>query len=101
MGEALPIPGIVLFLDQNGNSRYSTAVGYSRVDIDNSNGQTTDAYKAGQYALVNLLAVPVPNVMIGGELQWGHRENNSDGFNSDDVRLQFSFRYNFSWKLGG
>ena len=39
--------------------------------------------------------------MMGGEFQWGRRENFSDGFHSDDVKLQFSFKYNFSHKLGG
>ena len=34
--------------------------------------------------------------MMGGELQWAHRENNSDGFSVDDFRLQFSFKYSFS-----
>jgi len=40
-------------------------------------------------------------VMVGGEYQWGRRENFSDGFHSDGVKVQFSFKYNFSWKLGG
>jgi hypothetical protein len=101
VGEALPVSGLSLYLDHTWNSRYSTAIGYSRVDVDNSDGQTTDAYQSGQYASVNLLATPATNVMIGGELQWTHRENNSDGFKVDDLRLQFSFKYNFSWKLGG
>jgi hypothetical protein len=101
VGEALPIQGLVLFLDHNWNSKYSTSVGYSRVDIDNSDAQTASAYKAGQYFIANLLSTPAPNVMIGGELQWGHRENNSDGFSVDDVRLQFSFKYSFSHKMGG
>jgi hypothetical protein len=39
--------------------------------------------------------------MIGAELQWGRRENFSDGFQSDGLKLQFSFKYNFSYKLGG
>ena len=56
---------------------------------------------SGKYTLGNLLYYPVPNVMIGGELQWGRRENFSDGFQSDGFKLQFSFKYNFSWKLGG
>ena len=42
-----------------------------------------------------------PNVMVGGEYQWGRRENFSDGFQSDGFKIQFSFKYNFSWKLGG
>ena len=44
---------------------------------------------------------PVPNVMMGGELQWGRRQNFADGFHADGFKLQFSFKYNFSWKLGG
>jgi hypothetical protein len=39
--------------------------------------------------------------MMGGELQWGRRTNFMDGFSSDDLRIQFSFKYNFSWMLGG
>ena len=70
-------------------------------DNDNTDGQAPDAFKVGQYALGNLLYYPVPNVMMGGELQWGRRENFSDGFQSDGFKVQFSFKYNFSWKLGG
>ena len=39
--------------------------------------------------------------MFGAEFQWAHRENKSDGFKVDDVRLQFSFKYSFSYKVGG
>ena len=39
--------------------------------------------------------------MMGGEFQWARRENNSDGFSVNDVRLQFTFKYNFSVKVGG
>ena len=41
------------------------------------------------------------NVMVGAELQWGQRENFSDGFTSDAVKVQFSFKYNFSHTFGG
>ena len=50
------------------------------VDIDNSNGQTADAYKRGQYALANILYHPTPDVFLGPEIQWGKRENFRDGF---------------------
>jgi hypothetical protein len=39
--------------------------------------------------------------MVGGELQWGRRGNYKDDFQSDGFKLQFSLKYNFSWKLGG
>ncbi len=80
---------------------WSTSAGYSRVDISNSDLQAANAYKNGQYASFNLLATPVKNVMMGGEFQWAHRENFSDGFSVNDVRLQFSFKYSFGYKIGG
>jgi DcaP outer membrane protein len=95
-GVALPMWSMVAFLDHNWNKRFSTAVGYSFLDIDNSNGQTADAFHRGHYGLANLLYYPVENVMMGGEFQWGRRENFLDGFKADDFRIQFSFKYNFS-----
>jgi hypothetical protein len=100
-GETIPITGLVLFLDHTWNKRFSSTVGYSRQDNDNTADQAPGAFRVGQYALGNLLYYPVPNVMVGGELQWGRRENFSDGFHSDGLKLQFSFKYNFSYKLGG
>ncbi len=100
-GQALNDFGLVLYLDHNWNDHMTSAVGYSRVDITNSDGQAANAYKSGQYASGNLLFTPAKNVMMGGELQWSHRDNFSDGFSVNDVRLQFSFKYSFSAKVGG
>jgi len=101
LGKPIPILGTVIFLDHTWNDQWSSTVGYSRTDIDNTEGQTPDAYKSGQYALFNVLYTPVPNAMMGGEFQWGRRTNFSDGFKSDGYKIQFSFKYNFSYKLGG
>jgi DcaP outer membrane protein len=101
LGETLPITGIVAFLDHTWNTKFSSTVGYSLTDIDNTDGQAPDAYRRGHYALGNLLYYPAPNAMVGGEFQWGRRENFSDGFHSDGLKVQFSFKYNFSQKFGG
>ena len=95
-GVALPLWGVVAFLDHYWNKKFSTAAGYSFLDIDNSNGQSANAFHRGHYGLANLLYYPVDNVMLGGEFQWGRRENFLDGFKADDFRIQFSFKYNFS-----
>jgi hypothetical protein len=95
-GVALPLLGVVAFLDHNWNKSFSSSIGYSLLNIENSEGQTDDAFHRGHYALTNLLYYPVENVMVGGEFQWGRRENFRDGFASNDYRIQFSFRYNFS-----
>jgi hypothetical protein len=99
-GVALPVVGISAFYDINWNERWSSTAGFSAVDIDNSSGQAGTAFRTGQYALANLLYYPAKNVMVGGEIQWGDREN-KNGFKSEDVRYQFSARYNFSTTIGG
>jgi hypothetical protein len=99
LGEALPIWGEVAFLDHNWNSMWSTSIGYSRVSIDNSNGQAPIDFRIGQYGIVNLLSTPAPNIMVGGEFQWGRRENFGDAFRVNDFRLQFSFKYSYGRKF--
>jgi nucleoside-specific outer membrane channel protein Tsx len=101
VGDTLPIVGISAFLDHTWNEQFTSAIGYSRQDNNNSDGQAPNAFKDGQYMLANVLYTPVPNAMVGGELQWGRRENFSDGFHSDGFKLQVSFKYNFSMKFGG
>ncbi len=101
IGKPIPIVAYSVFLDHTWSEKFSSAIGYSAQDNDNTDAQAPDAFSVGQYALGNLLYYPVPNVMMGGELQWGRRENFSDGFQSDGFKIQFSFKYNFSWKLGG
>jgi hypothetical protein len=101
LGEPVPIVAYAVFLDHTWNTKFSSAIGYSWQDNDNTDGQAPDAFKTGHYALGNLLHYPAPNVMMGVEFQWGRRENFSDGFQSDGFKVQFSFKYNFSYKLGG
>jgi hypothetical protein len=56
--------------------------------------------KDGHYALGNILYYPTKGVFLGPELQWGQREG-KDGFISKDYKIQFSAKYNFSFKVGG
>ncbi len=104
IGVPLPILGIVAFADLKWSDKWTSSIGFSRVDITNSEGQAQDAYQSGNYGAVNLLYNPVPNAMMGMELQYGSRTNNIDKDNpapglledSDMLKLQFSFKYNFS-----
>jgi hypothetical protein len=99
LGEALPVWGAVAFLDHNWNTVWSTSLGYSRVSIDNSDGQLARDFRIGQYGTINLLSQPIPKVMIGGEFQWGRRADFGDAFRVNDFRLQFSFKYSYSRKF--
>ncbi|GMU97415.1 MAG: hypothetical protein AMXMBFR51_01550 [Ignavibacteriota bacterium] len=109
-GVAIPLLGVVAFLEHNWSDKFATAIGYSMLSMDNTNGQSYGAFKMGNYAIGNLIYYPVENVMMVAELQYGNRDN----FNnleagqeypeeylktSDILKLQFSFKYNFSHKI--
>ena len=95
-GVALPVTGVVAFLDHTWSSKFTSAIGYSMVDIDNTAQQAPDAFSKAQYALGNVLYSPTPGVTAGVEFQWGNRDNFTDGFTSDIRKIQFSFKYAFS-----
>jgi hypothetical protein len=99
-GVRLPVTGVVAFLDHNWSDKFSTATGYSMVNIDNSNAELASDYHQGHYALTNLLYHPAKNVTMGGEFQFGRRVNYTDGFNVNDYKMQFSFRYDWSKGFG-
>jgi len=101
VGIPLPIFAAVLFYDHTWNDRFTSTIGYSYVDITNSDAQASDAFKRGHYALVNLLYYPVANFFCGPELQYGRRENFSDGWKVNDFRIQFSAKYSFKASIGG
>lgn len=95
-GVPLPVLGVVSFLDHNWSDRFSSSVGYSLVNINNSDAQKPSDFHQGQYALTNLLFHPVPEATVGGEFQFGRRQNFTDGFSFNDYRVQISFKYNWN-----
>jgi DcaP outer membrane protein len=95
-GVALPVTGVVAFLDHSWNEKFSTSIGYSGVYISNAEASRDDAFKNGHYAIANLMWYPVPRMMAGVEFQYGRRENFRDDFTADITKVQFSFKYNFS-----
>jgi hypothetical protein len=100
-GKALPVLGLVAFLDHVWNDRFGSTVGYSMVKITNTEQQAASAFKLGHYALANVTYSPVPGFMAGLEFQYGRRENRSDGWKVDDFRIQFGAKFNFSSTIIG
>jgi hypothetical protein len=94
-GVALPVLGLVAFLDHTWSEHFTSSGGFSFLDIQNSNAQLPSDFHQGDYAIVNLLYHPIPKVMAGAEFQYGKRVNFSNGFDANDYRLQFSFK--FDW----
>lgn len=101
-GNLIPVWGVTLFYDVNWSEKWTTAVGFSLLDLDyGGTAVTPDTYTKGRYALVNLQHHPANRVMYGVELQYGGRKNFSDGWDYDAFRIQFSFRYKYAVRLGG
>jgi len=101
MGVALPMWSMVAFYDRTWSDKWTSSFGGSYLVIDNSNGQTADAFHTGTYLAANLIYYPVPNVLAGIEYIWGQRTNNSDGWSYDDNRVAVSFKYSFKQTFGG
>lgn len=95
-GVAIPMVGVVAFLDHRWNEKFTTAVGWSMLDVDNTDGQVPSAFSKGNYVAANLMYYPVQNAMMGVEFQYGDRTNYSDGWETSITKVQFTFKYNFS-----
>ncbi|UKJ07780.1 DcaP family trimeric outer membrane transporter [Solitalea lacus] len=95
-GVALPLYSYSAYLNHQWNKQFSSIIGYSSIVIDNSDGQSAQAFRIGRYASTNLLYYPVPNLTAGVELQWINRENFNDGWKTSATKIQISLRYFFS-----
>lgn len=95
--QTVPLLGFSAYFDLNWTKQLTSSVGYSQVDVDNTNFQSGDTFDRARYASANLLWSPIPRVLTGGEVLWGDRRN-VNGDKGEDVRLQFSFKVSFSSK---
>jgi len=92
--EAVPLLDWLVYYDHFWSPKWSSSIGYSQNVQDNTGGQAGSAQHRGDYASANLLYYPAKNVMVGGELMSGVREN-KDGKSATDNRVQFSAKYSF------
>jgi len=95
-GVALPVIGVVAFYDHYWTKKLSSTIGYSQVKMKNSNGQSPNSFKLGQYALTNLIFHASSHTLAGVEFQYSRRENYLDGWAASDFRIQLAFKWTFS-----
>ena len=96
--EAVPLTGVLAYYDHWWSEKWSSSIGYSFTEVDNTNFQDPGAFQKIDYASGNVLYYPAENLMVGAELMWGERTNNDDA-SEDDVRFQFTVKYNFGITL--
>jgi hypothetical protein len=93
--DAVPLLGVMAYVEHHWNDHWTTSGGYSMTQVDNTNLQAPNAYHKGEYASINLLYTPVKGVLIGGEFLWGKRKD-FGGASGNDPRIQLSAKYDFS-----
>jgi len=98
-GKALPVWGFFSFAEITWSKVLRSSIGYSQETIQNTDLQSPNAFRKGQYAVVNLRYSPFSTMMAAVEYQYGRRDNFSDGFHSIANKVQFSFKFNFSKKF--
>jgi DcaP outer membrane protein len=98
--KTIPTLGWLLYYNRTWNERWTSSIGYSEHRQWTLSGQTDDAFEVGQYANVNVLYHPTPDMLVGPELIWGRRENRN-GDSGNDTRIQVSFKYNFAGTIWG
>jgi len=99
LGTPLPVLGTVSFLDHVWSDKFTSSIGYSMVNITNSDGEAPTAFSRGRYGIVNLLYYPVKPVLMGVEFQYGRRDDFTNGYKYNDYKIQASFKYSFSFTL--
>jgi hypothetical protein len=96
--KAIPLFGLMAYVDHYWAERWSTTAGYSRTQVVNTSLQSSSAFHSGEYASINLVYAPDPKLLFGGELLWGRRTDH-DGATGNDIRSQITLKYSFSNKL--
>jgi len=98
-GKALPVWGFFTFAEITWSKALRSSIGYSMETIQNTDLQSPDAFRQGRYGVINLRYSPFYLMMFAAELQYGRRDNFSDGFRSEATKIQFTVKYNFSEKF--
>jgi hypothetical protein len=97
--KAMPVLGALAYYDHYWNDNWSSSLGWSVTHNYNTNLQQANAFHEGQYASLNLLWTPSKNLLFGVEGLWGERADHN-GNAGQDMRVQFSARYNFGANIG-
>ncbi len=95
--KAIPLVGLSAYYDITWNDRWSSSIGYSFNDVDNTDYQDPGTFSRGDYASANVIHYPTQNVFYGLEYLYGRRED-ANGKSGEDRRIQLSANYKFSSK---
>ena len=92
--ETVPSIGWLAYYNHAWSDQWSSTVGFSQHQQNNTDGQLATAFHRGSYGNVNLLYTPTKNVLTGIEVVWGELQQKG-GDSAVDYRLQFSTKVTF------
>jgi hypothetical protein len=92
--EAVQSLGWLAYYNHFWSDKWSSTIGFSQHQQDNTDGQTGTAFRRGSYGNLNVLYYPAKNVTTGLEFVYGELEQKS-GASATDYRLQFSTKVTF------
>lgn len=97
LGNAIPDLGLAAYLDhQSWNPTWTSALGWSMLQIANSDPTGPSAFHVGQYGSVIALNPRFPQATMGTGLQWTYERNFLFGSRTNGECMQTTFEYDFS-----
>ena len=97
LGKTLPDFGLAAYLDHHSwNPTWTSALGWSKLEITSSDPTRPSAFHVGQYGSVIALNAPAPQAIMGTGLQWTYESSVSCGLRTNGECIQMTFEYDFS-----
>ena len=91
---AIPVTAAYVYYNKQWNKKWSSAIGYSYLTVDNLVTQKDLALKNSSYASSNLIWYPTTQVKAGIEVLYGDVQSNA-GSEADNYRLQMSVAFKY------
>ena len=92
--KAIPVTGGFAYYNKQWNKKWSSAVGYSYLTIDNLVTQKNKSLKNSAYSTANIIWYPASQIKAGVELQYGDVQSKSN-LEADNFRVQASVGFKY------
>ncbi|PKH85836.1 DcaP family trimeric outer membrane transporter [Colwellia sp. Bg11-28] len=92
--KAIPVTGGFAYYNKQWSKKWSSAIGYSYLTIDNLVTQKDKAIKNSAYSTANLIWYPASQIKAGVELQYGDVQSKSN-LEADNFRVQASVGFKY------
>jgi len=92
--KAIPVTGGFAYYNKQWNKKWSSAIGYSYLTIDNLVSQKDKSIKNSAYSTANIIWYPASQIKAGVELQYGDVQSKSN-LEADNFRVQASVGFKY------